>query len=112
MDAGRAGFSRNRQASATPRHWSDARQYVRVLRRGNYYFKGNSGGRADKKVWAQRPHRAWIPPIFEPSEHVFDFVALLVDEGVIGYGDLPIEFRRDVDGDAAFARTARNQSAS
>ena len=28
------------------------------------------------------------PPIFEPSEHVFDFVALLVDEGVIGYGDL------------------------
>ena len=41
------------------------------------------------------------PPIFEPSEHVFDFVALLVEEGVIGDGDLPIGFRRDAGGDAA-----------
>jgi hypothetical protein len=41
------------------------------------------------------------PPIFEPSEHVFDFAALLLEEGVIGDGDLPIGFRRDADGDAA-----------
>ena len=33
------------------------------------------------------------PPIFEPPEHVFDFVALLVE--------VPIRFRRDADGDAA-----------
>lgn len=26
-------------------------------------------------------------PIFEPSEHVFDLVALLVEAGVIGDGD-------------------------
>jgi hypothetical protein len=44
------------------------------------------------------------PPIFEPSEHVFDFVALLVEEGVIGDGDLPIGFRRDADGDAALCQ--------
>ena len=41
------------------------------------------------------------PPIFEPSEHVFDFVALLVEEGVAGDGDLPIGFRRNADGDTA-----------
>jgi hypothetical protein len=32
------------------------------------------------------------PPIFEPSEHVLDFVAPLVEESVIGDGDLPISF--------------------
>ena len=31
------------------------------------------------------------PPIFEPSEHVFDLVALFVEDGVIGDGDLPID---------------------
>jgi hypothetical protein len=40
-------------------------------------------------------------PIFEPPEHVFDFVALLVEESVIGDRDLPIGFRRDARGDAA-----------
>ena len=35
------------------------------------------------------------PPVFEAAEHVFDFVALLVEEGVIGDGDLPIGFRRN-----------------
>ena len=24
------------------------------------------------------------PPVFEPSEHVFDFVALFVEDGVVG----------------------------
>jgi hypothetical protein len=43
----------------------------------------------------------FVPPIFEPSEHVFHFVALLVEEGVVGDGDLPIGFRRDADGDGA-----------
>ena len=40
-------------------------------------------------------------PIFESPEHVFDFVALLVEEGVIGDRDLPIGFRGDAGGDAA-----------
>jgi hypothetical protein len=31
-------------------------------------------------------------PIFEPSEHVFDSVALLVEDGVIGDGDLRLDF--------------------
>ena len=58
------------------------------------------------------------PPIFEPSEHVFDLVALFVEDGVIGDGDLPIGFRGDAGDDAALAttrrlaRSARNQSAS
>ena len=43
----------------------------------------------------------YAPPIFELSEHIFDPVALLVEEGVIGDGDLPIGFRWDADGDAA-----------
>jgi hypothetical protein len=40
-------------------------------------------------------------PIFEPSEHVFDSVALLVEDGVIGDGDLSIWISRDAGGDAA-----------
>jgi hypothetical protein len=40
-----SGFFSQSTGIRNPRHWSDARQYVRVLRRGNYYFKGNSGGR-------------------------------------------------------------------
>src|ERR1700683_4600807 len=41
------------------------------------------------------------PPIFEPSEHVFDLVAPFVEDGVIGDGDLPIGFRGDAGDDAA-----------
>ena len=52
-------------------------------------------------MWAQRVSGVDAPPIFEPCEHVFDFVALLVEDGVKGDGDLPIGFRRDADGDAA-----------
>ena len=33
------------------------------------------------------------PPILEPSEHVLDLVALLVEDGVMGDRDLPIGFR-------------------
>ncbi len=40
-------------------------------------------------------------PIFESPGHVFDFVALLVEDGVIGDRDLPIGFRRDAGGDDA-----------
>jgi hypothetical protein len=40
-------------------------------------------------------------PIFEPSEHVFGFVALLIEDGVVGDRDLSIGFRGDADGDAA-----------
>ena len=38
-------------------------------------------------------------PIFEAPEHVFDLVALLIEEGVIGDRDLPIGFRGDAGGD-------------
>jgi hypothetical protein len=40
------------------------------------------------------------PPIFDAPEHVFDFVALLVEDGIIGDGDLPVGFRGDAGGDA------------
>jgi hypothetical protein len=43
-------------------------------------------------------------PIFEAPEHVFDLVALLIEEGVIGDGDLPIGFRGDAGGDAALCQ--------
>ena len=33
------------------------------------------------------------PPIFEPAEHVFDLVTLLVEDGVMGDRDLPVGFR-------------------
>jgi hypothetical protein len=52
------------------------------------------------------------PPVFEPSEHVFDFVALLVEEGVIGDGDLRLDFDGMQTVMPRFARAARNQSAS
>ena len=32
------------------------------------------------------------PPIFEAPEHVFDFVALFVEHGVMGDGDFPVGF--------------------
>jgi hypothetical protein len=43
------------------------------------------------------------PPTFEAPEHVFDFVPLFVEGGGIGDCDLPIGFRGDADGDAAFS---------
>ena len=41
------------------------------------------------------------PPVFKPSERVFDPVALLVEDGVIGDRDLSIGFRGDAGGDPA-----------
>ena len=32
------------------------------------------------------------PPVFEPAEHVLDFVALSVEDGVIGDRDLAVGF--------------------
>jgi hypothetical protein len=45
------------------------------------------------------------PPIFEPSEHIFDFVALFVEDGVIRDGDLPVGFRGDAGGDPALGES-------
>ena len=52
------------------------------------------------------------PPIFEPSEHVFHFVALLVEEGVIGMATFRLDFDGMQTAMPRFARAARNQSAS
>jgi hypothetical protein len=42
-------------------------------------------------------------PILEPSEHVLDLVALLVEDGVMGDRD-PIGFRGDAGGEAALCQ--------
>ena len=41
------------------------------------------------------------PPVFEPSEHVLDLVALFVEDDVMWDRDLPVGFRRNAGGDAA-----------
>jgi hypothetical protein len=48
------------------------------------------------------------PPVVEPSEYVFDLVALLVDGGVIGDGT----FEAMRSARPCLARAARNRSAS
>ena len=52
------------------------------------------------------------PPVFGAPEHVFDRVALFIEDGVMRDGDLPIGFRGDAGMMRRFARAARNQSAS
>ena len=41
------------------------------------------------------------PPVFGAPEHVFDRVALFIEDGVMRDGDLPIGFRGDAGDDAA-----------
>ena len=53
-----------------------------------------------------------LPPVFEAPEHVFDLVALFIEDGVMRDGDFPIGFRGDAVGMWRFARAARNQSAT
>ena len=40
-------------------------------------------------------------PVFEAPEHVFDFVALLLEEGVVGDRGFAVGFRRNAGADAA-----------
>lgn len=44
-------------------------------------------------------------PVFEPSEHVFDPVTLLIEGCVMGDRDFPIGFGRNADGDFAFGQS-------
>jgi hypothetical protein len=41
------------------------------------------------------------PPILEASRHVFDFVALFVEEGVLVDRGFPVGFRSNAGGDAS-----------
>ena len=41
------------------------------------------------------------PPVFEAPEHVFDSVALFVEDGVMRNRGFAVGFRRDAGGDAA-----------
>jgi hypothetical protein len=41
------------------------------------------------------------PPVFDSPEHVFDFVALFVEDGVTGDRGFPVGFRRNAGCDAA-----------
>ena len=41
------------------------------------------------------------PPVFEPSEHVFDLVALFVEDGVMRDRGFAVRFGRNAGGDAA-----------
>ena len=52
------------------------------------------------------------PPILEPSEHVLDLVALLVEDGVMGIATFRLDFEGMQAARPRFARAARNQSAS
>jgi len=42
------------------------------------------------------------PPVFETPEHVFDLVALFVEDGVMGDRGFAVGFGRNAGGDAAF----------
>ena len=52
------------------------------------------------------------PPVFEAPEHVFDLVALFVEDGVMRDRDLPIGFRGDAGDDAALCEGGAEPSAS
>ena len=39
------------------------------------------------------------PPVLESAEHVLDFVALSIEDGVVGDGGFPIGFGGDAGGD-------------
>ncbi len=41
------------------------------------------------------------PPVFETAERVFDFVALFLEQGVIGDRDFAVGFGRNAGGDVA-----------
>ena len=40
-------------------------------------------------------------PVLEPAEHVLDFMALSIEDGVVGDGGFPIGFGGDAGGDFA-----------
>lgn len=50
------------------------------------------------------------PPVFEAAEHVFDFVELFIEDGVIGDRDLPVGFRGGAGGDAALCQGSNAES--
>jgi hypothetical protein len=52
------------------------------------------------------------PPVFEAPEHVFDFVALFVEGGVLGIAVLRFDFEGMQAATRRLAKAARNQSAS
>ena len=43
------------------------------------------------------------PPVLEPAEHVFDPVALFVEDGVVGNRGFAVGLRGDAGGEAALA---------
>ena len=43
-------------------------------------------------------------PVFQPSEHVLDFVASAIEHCVVRDLDFPVHFRRDAGGDAAIGQ--------
>jgi hypothetical protein len=52
------------------------------------------------------------PPVFEAPEHVFDLVALFVEDGVMGVAVFRLVFEGMQASMRRLARAARNQSAS
>jgi hypothetical protein len=45
------------------------------------------------------------PPVFEAPEHVFDLMALFVEDGVMGDRGFPVGFRRNAGEDAALGES-------
>jgi hypothetical protein len=45
------------------------------------------------------------PPVFEAPEHVFNSVALFVEDGVMGDRGFPVGFRRNAGEDAALGES-------
>ena len=52
------------------------------------------------------------PPVFEAPEHVFDLMALFVEDGVMRDRGFAVGFGRNAGVMRRLARAARNQSAS
>jgi hypothetical protein len=52
------------------------------------------------------------PPVFEAPEHVFDLMALFVEDGVILDRGFAVGYARNTMMTPRLARAARNQSAS
>ena len=52
------------------------------------------------------------PPVLEAAEHGLDFVALFVEDGVVGDRGFPVDFEGMQGTIRRLARAARNQSAS
>ena len=51
-------------------------------------------------------------PVLEPAEHVLDFMALSVKDGVVGDGDFPVGLEGMQAAILRLASASRNQSAS